>query len=422
MKVLIVGGGGREHALGWRISQSPQVEKLYFAPGNAGTSLVGENIDIGVGEIEKLKNFALKNKIDLTVVGPEASLKEGIVDEFSKTGLRIFGPSKNAAKLETDKAWAIKFMQRHNILHPESIIFNNPKDAFEFAKNSKWKKYVIKASGLAAGKGVILPNSLKEAKDAIKRIMVKKEFDEGKKIIFQERLSGKEVSLLALTDGKTVIPMISAQDHKRVFDNDKGPNTGGMGAFAPTPTMNDKLLKTVLEKILKPTVKGMKKEGNSYQGVLYAGLMITKNGPKVLEFNCRFGDPETQPLMMLISSDFFITLKACTEGKLKKDLVIFRKGCSLCVVLSSKGYPGEYEKGKIIYGLDKIPRDIQVFQAGTKIKNGHVVTNGGRVLGIIVYAKTIEKAREKVYSVINGKQIHFIGMHYRKDIGTSIND
>ena len=422
MKVLIVGGGGREHALGWKISQSPQVKKLYFAPGNAGTSLIGENVGIGVGEIEKLKNFVLKNKIDLTVVGPEAPLKEGIVDEFNKEGLRIFGPSRNAARLETDKAWAIKFMQRHNIPHPKSIIFNNPKDAFKFVKKPKWKEYVIKASGLAAGKGVILPDSLKEAKDAIERIMIKKEFDEGKKIIFQERLSGKEVSLLALTDGKTVIPMIPAQDHKKVFDNDKGLNTGGMGAFAPTPTMNDKLLKTVLENILKPTVESMQKEGNLFQGVLYAGLMITKNGPKVLEFNCRFGDPETQPLMMLFSSDFFIALKACTEGKLKNNLVTFRKGCSLCVVLSSGGYPGEYEKGKIIYGLDEIPKDIQVFYAGTKIENGHVVTNGGRVLGITAYAKTIKEARQKVYSVIGKKQIHFLGMHYRKDIGTFIND
>lgn len=419
---MIIGGGGREHALGWRISQSPQVKKLYFAPGNAGTSLIGENVDIGVDEIEKLKNFALEKKIDLTVVGPEASLKEGIVDEVNKAGLRIFGPSKNAARLETDKAWAIKFMQRHKIPHPESLIFNNIKDAFKFAKNPKWKEYVIKASGLAAGKGVILPDSLKEAKEAIKRIMIKKEFDEGKKIIFQERLSGKEVSLLALTDGKTVIPLISAQDHKRVFDHDKGPNTGGMGAFAPTPTMNDKLLKTVLEKILKPTIIGMQKEGNLYKGVLYAGLMITKKGPKVLEFNCRFGDPETQPLMVLFSSDLFIALKACIEGKLRNDLVTFRKGSSLCVVLSSKGYPGKYEKGKIIYGLEKVPKNIQVFLAGTKIENGHVVTNGGRVLGITTYAKTMEKAREKVYSVIGKKQIHFIGMHYRKDIGTSIND
>jgi len=419
---LIIGGGGREHALGWKISQSPQVEKLYFAPGNAGTRMVGRNLQIEVKEIGKLLKFAKENKIDLTIVGPEAPLKEGIVDEFNKAKLRIFGPSRKAARLETDKAWAIKFMQRHNIPHPESIIFNNTKDAFEFVKKPKWKKYVIKASGLATGKGVILPGSLKEAKDAIERIFFKKEFDEGKKIIFQERLFGKEVSLLALTDGEIIIPMIPAQDHKKVFDNDRGPNTGGMGAFAPTPTMNDKLLKAVLEKILKPTIKGMQKEGNLYQGVLYTGLMITKNGPKVLEFNCRFGDSETQPLMMLFSSDFFVALKTCTEGKLKKDLVTFHKGCSLCVVLSSKGYPGEYGKGKIIYGLNEIPKDIQVFYAGTKIENGRVVTNGGRVLGITACAKTMKNAREKVYSVIGKKQIHFSGMHYRKDIGISFKD
>lgn len=417
-KVLIIGSGGREHALVWKIAQSKLVGKIYCAPGNAGTSPMAQNIPIEPTEIEKLVDLAIEKRIDLTVVGPEGPLEKGIVDEFEEKKLKIFGPSKNAARLETDKSWAADFMERHHLPHPVSKTFTDPKEAIRFIKSAPWR-FVIKASGLAAGKGVLLPDSPKQAVEGIKRIMVQKVFGRaGEKILIQERISGPEVSVLAFCDGKNVIPLPPVQDHKRAFDKDKGPNTGGMGAYCPVPLMTTKLLKEVTKTILRPTIEGIRKEGNPYRGVLYAGLMITKKGPQVLEFNARFGDPEAQPLMMLLSSDLIRILISCSEGNLHSNQVLFREGASVCVVVASRGYPGHYEKGALIYGLNKISDpEIQVFQTGTAIKDRKVLTNGGRVLGITAYGRNIKETIRKAYGVIGKKGVWFPKMHYRTDIG-----
>lgn len=418
MKILIIGSGGREHALGWKIKQSPLVKKIYFAPGNVGTSFLGENVNIEPEEIDKLLEFAKEQKIDLTVVGPEIPLALGIVDIFEKNNLKIFGPRKEASQLESSKVWAIRFMQRHNIPCPQSYIFNEYKKTLTFIKKTPWKKMVVKASGLAAGKGVIVCENKKEAKNAVKKILIDKEFgNAGNQIAIQKKLDGQEVSILAFTDGKTIIPLLPAQDYKPVFENDKGPNTGGMGAYAPTPFINNRLLQNIKKTILQPTIDNMRKEGNIYKGVLYAGLMITKVGPKVLEFNVRFGDPETQPVMMLLISDLINILTACIEGRLAKQKVKFKTASSICVVLSSAGYPGHYNKGEIIYGLDKIKPGVQIFHAGTSIKNNKIITNGGRVLGVTAVGKNIKDVMKKVYDIIGKKGVYFNKMHYRKDIG-----
>lgn len=419
VKVLIVGSGGREHALGWKIDQSRQVLKLYFAPGNAGTALLGENIKIGAGEIDKLLKFAKDNDIALTVVGPEIPLEAGIVDAFEKEGLSIFGPTRKAALLETDKAWATGFMQRHNIPHPKSLTVGDFGEALNYVKGQGWNKVVIKAIGLAAGKGVFLPASLKEAEACLKRIMVDFEFGPCEEVLIQERIKGREISLLAFCDGKTIVPMLTAQDHKRVNDGDRGPNTGGMGAFAPAK-MDARLQKEIYETILAPTIWGMRREGHIYKGILYAGLMITDDGPKVLEYNARFGDPETQPLMMLLSCDLFAVMKSCTSGTLKTKQVSFRRGAALCVVVASGGYPGKHETGKVIAGLD-VNRDknVEVFHAGTKNLKDKIISAGGRVLGVSAYGKTMSEARKKAYLAIGKGGVHFAGMHLRHDIGKS---
>lgn len=417
--VLIIGSGGREHALGWKLKQSSQVDKIYFAPGNAGTQEIGENINIKTTEINKLLYFAQKNKIDLTLVGPEDPLAAGIVDLFEKNNLLIFGPSKLATRLESDKAWAIDFMKKYHIPHPASYRFNNYKDACSFFESHKAKDYVIKASGLALGKGVILPNLKSEALNAIKRMMIDKEFaDAGDEVVIQERISGPEISLMAFSDGKTIVPLLSVQDHKRIFDNDRGPNTGGMGAYAPVPLMSKKLLNRIIKTILYPTIEGMIKEKCPYKGILYVGLMITNKCPMVLEYNARFGDPETQPLMMLLKSDLLSILLSCVKGDLDKKQVVFDKKVAVCVVLASKGYPGKYEKGEIIHGLKTIDKkNIIIFHAGTVVEDKRVLTSGGRVLGVSVYEKDMKRALQKTYAVIGNKGVHFQGMQYRKDIG-----
>lgn len=416
-KILIVGSGGREHALGWKIKQSPSNPELFFAPGNGGTGQIGTNIDIGSLDIDILLKFSADNGIGLTVVGPEGPLEKGIVDIAKEGGLRIFGPTKEAARLETSKWWAINFMKRHNIPHPKSEVITDPWVAIHFFDESVWNDVVIKADGLAAGKGVFLPNSKEEALNAIKRIMIDKEFDDGTKVIIQERLRGREVSLLAFTDGKTVVPLLPAQDYKRLKDGDKGSNTGGMGAFAPAP-ISTELYRQIHDTILKPTVDGMKEEDNLFQGVLYVGLMLTANGPKVLEFNVRFGDPETQPLVMLLKSDLLRALKNTVKGKLKESDVVFRRGSAVCVVLAAENYPDKPKTGDKIYGLDKINNlDVQVFHAGTILKNRRAVTNGGRIIGLTAYGKDNSDARRKLYPLIGNKGVHFKGIHYRKDIG-----
>lgn len=417
LSILIIGSGGREHALGWKILQSSLVKKLYFAPGNAGTPRLGENIAIGSEEIEKLAAFAKGKSVDLTVVGPEAPLTLGIVDKFQKAGLQIFGPSKLASRLEADKAWAVEFMQRQQIPHPASQISTDPQKALAFIKKTSWKQIVVKAAGLAAGKGVIVCDHKKQAFKAVEKMMVRKEFGlSGEKIVLQERIFGEEVSILAFSDGKTIVPLLPAQDHKRVFDHDQGPNTGGMGAYAPVPFISAKLLKTIQKTILEPTIAGLSKEGYPYQGVLYAGLMITKNGPQVIEFNVRFGDPEAQPLMMLLKSDLVPIMFSCIEGNLQEKEIIFKKGSAICVVAASSGYPGPYEKGKVIQGLSRLKMpNLEVFQAGTTQKGHQTVSSGGRVFGITAWGKDLAQAAKKVYRAI--KKIRFEGLHFRTDIG-----
>lgn len=419
MNILIVGSGGREHALGWKLKQSPQVGKIYFAPGNGGTHQLGENINIKAFEIEKLLQFCVKNKVDLTIVGPEDPLALGIVDLFEKKGLQIFGPSKKAARLESSKAWSAEFMKKYNIPQPAFYTFSNYEDACSFINTHDVSRFVIKASGLALGKGVILPQTKKEALETIKKIMIDKEFGQaGDEVVIQEKISGPEISVMSISDGKTVIPLLPAQDHKRIFDNDKGPNTGGMGAYAPVPLVTKKLMKEIQKTILQPTIDGMRKEKCPFKGILYAGLMITKNGPKVLEYNVRFGDPEVQPLITLLKSDLFPLFSSCINEKLKKTKIFFNKSASICVVLASKGYPGKYNKGERIFGLEKkYNSHTYVFHAGTTVYNHEVVTNGGRVLGVTAWGKDIREAIKTAYSAIGKKGVYFKGMQYRKDIG-----
>ncbi|MBI4973468.1 phosphoribosylamine--glycine ligase [Candidatus Roizmanbacteria bacterium] len=422
MNILIIGGGGREHALGWKLKQSSRVTKLFFAPGNGGTAQLGENVNINATNIHAILSYVQKNNIQLTVVGPEDPLSLGIVDLFEKNKLTIFGPSRLAAQLETSKVWATDFMEKYKIPHPISHTFTDFKKAIVFIKSHDVSKFVVKASGLALGKGVILPQNKKEAQDALERIMLKREFgDAGKEVLFQERLTGPEVSLMTITDGKTIIPLVSAQDHKRIFDNDKGPNTGGMGAYAPVPFMTKKLLGHIQKTILQPTIDGMKKEKIPYKGVLYAGLMITSDGPKVLEYNARFGDPETQPVLALLKSELLSLLFASIQGTLKSKRIIFYKRSSVCIVLASQGYPGSYLKGVPIQGLLQKPKkDLTIFHSGTTKKDGNIITSGGRVLAVTASGKDMNKALQKAYSAIGKKGIYFKGMQYRKDIGKKL--
>lgn len=416
-RILIIGGGGREHALSWKIKQSPDVEKIYFAPGNAGTQTIGQNLDISVNEIDRLRQFSADNEVTRTIVGPEVPLELGIVNAYNEDNLPILGPTKEAALLETDKSWAIHFMQRHGIPHPPSKIFNDHQEAIDYVNNQIPTQIVIKASGLAAGKGVILPNSLEEACQAIKRIMIDKEFDRGETVIVQKRLKGKEVSLLAITDGKIIVPFLPAQDFKRAFDGDQGPNTGGMGSIAPTPTLTAELSRQVFDTILKPAVDGIREEGNQYKGILYAGLMITDDGPKVLEFNARFGDPETQPLMLLLSSDLNLAIKAAIEETLTPQNISFRDGYAICVVLASEGYPDKPQTGQIIYGLEKAENlGVQAFHAGTTLKDGKTVVSGGRVIGVTAWDQDLNKAYQTVYAAIGPEAVHFKNMSFRSDI------
>lgn len=418
-RILIVDNRGRGHSLGWNLKVSDGSRELFFAPGTYGTSKLGKNVDIDITEIDRLERFASDNKITLTVVGPEVPLEKGIANAFRKDKLAIFAPTQESATLETSKSEAIRFMRRHNVPYPASKIFDNINNALSFVENPTWTEIVVKACGLAAGKGVILPESPKEAKRAIQRIMVDKEFDDGKEVIIQERLKGKEVSLMCITDGRTIVPLLPVRDYKRIGDNDKGSNTGGMGAFAPVSEVNKKLLREIYNTILIPTIRGMEQERKLYQGVLYAGLMLTKDGPKVLEYNSRFGDPETQVLMMLLKSDLYPALKNATEGRLSKEDIVFRKGAAVCAVLAAEGYPGKPKIGDVVHGLDTIKNpSVKIFDSGMIIKNGQVETNGGRVIGVTAYGKDIEDARRYVYGSIGDKGINFRGMQFRRDIGS----
>ena len=417
MKVLVVGGGGREHALVWKIAQSPKVSKVFCAPGNAGISRLATLVPIKANDLEGLLVFALKEKIDLTVVGPEDPLTRGVVDLFESKGLRIFGPNRKAAEIEGSKAFAKEIMKKYGIPTASFKTFKKRAEAATYLQSQKLP-IVVKADGLAAGKGVIVCKTLEEAIRSVDQIMVEKVFgDAGNQVIIEECLVGEEASFIAFTDGKTIIPTASSQDHKAVFDGDEGPNTGGMGAYSPAPVVTPKVHEKIMNEILRPVIDGMAKEGRPCKGALYAGVMVSEGQPKVLEFNARFGDPETQPVLMRMKSDIVPVLEACCHGTLSEQRIEWDKRASVCVVVASGGYPGDYEKGKKIQGLEDVSRmkDVYVFQAATAMDQNGIVTNGGRVLGVTGLGEDIPKAIERTYQAV--RKISWDGVHYRNDIG-----
>ena len=417
MRVLVIGSGGREHALVWKLAQSKKVTKLFCAPGNPGTAQYAENLPVAADNLVGLLHVVRQQKIDFTVVGPEDPLSMGIVDRFAERGYAVFGPTQRAARLESSKVFTRKLCRQHAIPATEFGAFTDP-DAVRKYVHEHGVPTVIKADGLAKGKGVYVCHTIEEAQQAIDEIMVKKIFgDAGKEVVVEEFLAGEEASVLAFSDGRNIYPMESAQDHKPVRDGDKGPNTGGMGAYSPAPVVTRELETQIEREILVPVIHAMNTEECPYRGVLYAGLMITRTGPKVLEFNVRFGDPETQPILMRLKSDLLDVLLAVTRGKLDKATMEWDRRVAVCVVLASGGYPGSYEKGKLITGLDEVAKmeDVAVFHAGTSAKDGRVYTAGGRVLGVAALGKTVEAARERAYEAV--KHIHFDGAHYRTDIG-----
>ncbi len=418
MKVLVIGSGGREHALCWKIAQSKRVKKVFCAPGNAGTAEVGENINIKADDLEGLLNFAKKENIDLTCVGPEIPLVLGIIDKFLKEGLRIFGPSKNTALLEGSKIYAKHIMKKYGVPTADFEVFDDPKKACEFVRSKGGAPLVVKADGLAAGKGVTVCHTIEEAEGAIENAMVKKIFGEaGARLMIEETLFGEEASILIISDGKNAVPLASSQDHKRIFDDDKGANTGGMGAYSPAPIITKALFDKIMDEVIDPVISGMEKEGNPYKGVLYAGIMLTDEGPKVLEFNVRFGDPETQAMFPRMKSDLVEFMEYSISGDLHGKQIEWDERACVCVVLASGGYPGSYQKGKIITGLDYFrgKKDTLLFHAGTKRENNNILTNGGRVLNIVGLGDNIKNAIDKAYDGIG--KVNFGGMHYRKDIG-----
>ena len=418
MRILLIGGGGREHALAWKLVQSPKVEKLFAAPGNPGMALLQkcECINLNVDDLEGVADYAEEQSIDLTVVGPEAPLVAGLADVFKRRGLPVFGPSKDAAQLEGSKAFSKELMAKYNIPTAFFKICEDIETAKAYVEE-KGAPIVVKADGLAAGKGVVVAMTKQEALDAIDEMMGDHKFGAaGARLVLEEYMEGEEASLLAFTDGKTVVPMIAAQDHKRVFDGDEGPNTGGMGTYAPAPVMTDVLRLKATELILKPVVEAMAKEGMPYQGCLYAGLMIKGDSVKVVEFNCRFGDPETQVVLPLLDGDLAEIMLACATGTLDKAEVAWYNKAAVCVVMASGGYPESYEKGKEIAGLAAAEedKDVVVFHAGTKDAEGKIVTSGGRVLGVTAVDSSIKAARDRAYAAV--EKFAFEKNFYRKDI------
>ena len=417
MKVLVIGSGGREHALVWKISQSQMVSEIFCAPGNPGIEDKASLVDIKADDIDGLLNFAKDKKIDLTIVGPELPLTLGIVDLFEGAGLKIFGPSKKAAELEKSKAFSKDLLRKYKIPSANYKLFTSSQSAGEYLKDQKFP-IVIKADGLAAGKGVIICDSLESAEQAAEEILVKKLFGSaGNKIVIEEFLEGEEVSVLAFSDGNNIVPLEPAQDHKAIYDGNRGPNTGGMGAYSPAPIFTDTLAEEILENILKPTIKAMALEGRAYKGILYAGLMIIREEPKVLEFNVRFGDPETQPILMRMESDIVPLFLAAIEGRLDSQKIKWRKDASVCVVMASAGYPGSYPKGEKILGVDKLRNSSNtvVFHAGTKKVDNKLVTNGGRVLGVTSLGNTVSEAIKNSYRAVS--KISWENVYYRRDIG-----
>lgn len=417
MKVLVVGSGGREHALVWKIRQSDRVKQIFCAPGNAGIQRMAECVDISASDIDALVTFAKNEKIDLTVVGPELSLTAGIVDAFEAEGLRIFGPTEKAAILEGSKVFTKEFLAKYNIPSADFKVFTSRKKAKKYIDKCG-APIVVKADGLAAGKGVIVASTVDEAKEAVDLIMKDKAFGEaGNKLIVEECLQGEEASFIAFTDGKTILPLPTSQDHKAVFDGDKGPNTGGMGAYSPAPIVTEKIADYVMEHVMLPTIQGMEKEGRPYKGMLYAGLMINGDDVNVLEFNCRFGDPEAQPLLMRLKSDVVDIFEAAIDERLDQVEMKIDPRPTVCVVMASGGYPGKYDTGKAIRGYKKASgvRGVVVFHAGTAIRNGRVSSAGGRVLGVTAVGKDLETAIGNAYKAT--AMISWTGAFYRKDIG-----
>ena len=414
MKILVVGGGGREHAICWKLSNESNVEKIYCAPGNAGISSIAECVNIGDSDIENLLKFAKENKIDLTIVGPEIPQVAGIVDVFEKEGLKIFGPNKKCAQLEGSKSFSKDFMIRHNLPTAKYKEYTDLDEAISEIDSFGYP-VVIKADGLAAGKGVVIPENREDAITTLKEMMSDKKFgNAGDKIVVEEFLTGIETSILAFVDNDTIVPMVSSKDHKKVFEGETGLNTGGMGTFSPSEIYTEKLAKEVQEKILDKTLEGFKKDNLNYKRILFVGLMITEDGPKILEYNVRFGDPETQSVLFRLDTDLNKIISEILNNNLKNIEINYSKEEAICVMLTSGGYPENYEKGKVISGLENLDSDIVVFHSGTKFDNENIVTNGGRVIGITAKGKTVKEAAQKVYE--NIKKINFEKMHYRKDI------
>ncbi len=419
MKAMIVGGGGREHALVWKVAQSPKVQRLYAAPGNVGMAQIAKCIGISPSDPQKLANFAEEKDVDLTIVGPELPLSLGIVDLFEKRGLRIFGPSQRAARIESSKGFAKEFMKRWGIPTAPFRLFTNPEEATDYLRGKKFP-LVVKADGLAAGKGSIVARSLEEAIAAVKAIMVKKIFGRsGKRVVIESCLRGEEATILVISDGRSFIPLPPAKDYKPIYDGDRGPNTGGMGSYAPARTIDKVLLEEINRQILQPTIRGLSQEGIEYKGVLYVGLMLTPEGPQVMEYNCRFGDPETQALIPLLKTDLVEVAAWVIEERLKGKEIEWEKGASVCVVLASEGYPGKYKKGAIISGTEEVTKNILLFHAGTAKRGDKLVTNGGRVIGVTAKGKDLKEARENAYKGV--KAISFPGMQFRRDIALAKN-
>ncbi|MFB6365991.1 phosphoribosylamine--glycine ligase [Paenibacillus elgii] len=413
MRILVVGGGGREHAICWALKKSPKVKELYCAPGNGGIASVAECVPIQVNQFEEIAQFAMNHTIDLVVIGPDDPLSEGIVDHLEAKGLTVFGPRQNAAIIEGSKVFTKQLLRKYNIPTAAYESFEQYEDAVAYLRRQQ-APIVIKADGLAAGKGVVVAQTLDEAEKALHDIMVAKVFGEsGNQVVIEEFLTGQEMSILSFVDGETVCPMVPAQDHKAVYDNDKGPNTGGMGTYSPLPHIPQAVIDESIETIIKPTAKAMVAEGRPFRGVLFAGLMLTPNGPKTIEFNARFGDPETQVVLPRLKTDLLDIFLAAVNGRLDQMEIEWSEEAAVCVILASEGYPGSYPKGLPIEGLEDV-QDSIVFHAGTAIKDGGVVTNGGRVLGVTALGRDIAEARAKAYA--DAERIRFQGKHNRTDI------
>ncbi len=417
MKVLIIGGGGREHALAWKLKRAKKVKQIYAAPGNPGIAQLGTCVNILTSDIPGLLRFAEEKKIDLTVVGPELPLAMGIVDEFQKKGLKIFGPNKKASKIEADKSFAREFINKFGIPAPKFQVYETAHEAHRYTKTINKFPVVVKASGLAGGKGTFIVNNRKEYEKVVDELLIQHRLGEaGKRIVVEEFLIGQEMSVFVLTDGLSIVYLPSAQDHKRLYDRNRGPNTGGMGAYAPYPT-NKRITNIIEQVIIQPTILSLRDQGVDYQGVLYTGLILTSLGPMVLEFNCRFGDPETQVILPLIEGDFFTPLLAVAEKRLSEINLRVKNLWAICVVLASAGYPYDYHIGEEIQFKQKLDSKTLLFHAGTKMVDSHLVTASGRVLNVVTVHENLKVAKQRVYEEI--KKIHFSGMYYRKDIGNT---